>query len=199
MSNDSLTTATARLLSRAVSKAESFWLHLLVQTQGVSGAVRYLRNPNPDYSADLLRSFGAEVGNGTTIKRSLQLDNISRDKNSVGDFQHLSIGRNCYVGDGVYFDLANKVVLGNDAILSGHVSIVTHADCNRSAFLADRFPRKCAPVHVKEGSWIGFGSTLLAGATVGPNSFVAAESLVTEDVESGSLYAGAPAEKVRSI
>lgn len=199
MSNNSLSTAVARLMGWIGRQAESTWLRLLVETQGMTAAIRYLRNPNPRHSVDLLRHFGAEIGQETTIKRTLRLDNVSRDGNSTGDFRHIRIGRNCYIGDGVYFDLANQIILGDNAILSGGVSIITHADCNRSPYLTQRFPRTCAPVKIQQGAWIGFGATVLAGTTVGANSVVAAESLVADDVESESLYAGTPARKIRSL
>ncbi len=199
MKETSFTSRVFDFFGRAGSKIERVLLRWLIKTRGVSIAIRYLRNPNPKFSADLLKAFGAQVGDGTTIKRSLRIDNVSEDGNSTGDFRHIKIGNNCYIGDGVYFDLANQIFVCDGAILSGHVSIVTHADCNRSSYLADRFPRRCAPVHVKKGAWIGFGATLLAGTTVGENSVVAAKSLVSDDVDPRSLYAGTPACLVRSL
>ncbi|WP_158705088.1 acyltransferase [Salinibacter altiplanensis] len=199
MKGSSLTTQCICLLKRIGSKAERGLIRWLIETRGVSAAVRYLRNPNPHLSIDLLRAFGAEVGAGTTIKRSLRLDNVFQDGNSTGDFRHIEIGSNCYIGDGVYFDLANRIVLRDGAILSGQVSVITHADCNRSPYLAERFPRRSAPVRIEEGTWIGFGTTLLAGTTIEKNSVVAAESLVSKDIDSHSVYAGTPACKVRSL
>ena len=89
---------------------------------GISSVVRYLRNPNPRVSVRLLRAFGARIGRRTTIKRSLFLDNVWEDENSAGDFSNISIGENCYIGDGVYFDLANKILVEDDVVVSGQVS-----------------------------------------------------------------------------
>lgn len=187
------------IFKKACTEIERFWLQLIVEVRGVSGAVRYLRNPNPGFSIPLLKRFGAKVGEGTTVKQSLSLDNVERDGNSAGDFRHLEIGRNCYVGDEVYIDLANRVFLGSDSILSGRVSILTHADCNRSSFLSHRFPRECNPVRISEGAWVGFGATITSGTTVGKKSVVAAHSLVLDDLEPKCLYAGVPASKVREL
>lgn len=162
-------------------------------------AIKYLRNPTPHHSISLLRAFGAHIGQGTTIKRSLLLDNVSRDENSSGDFSHITFGGNCYIGDGVYLDLANRVTLEDNAVLSGHVSIITHADCNRSPFLSEKIPRTCTPVHIGDGAWIGFGSTLLNGVHIGTGAVVGANSLVTDDVEEYCLYAGTPARKIRRL
>lgn len=166
---------------------------------GISYVIRYLRNPNPLISSKLLRLFGATIDRGTTIKGSLYLDNVYRDKNSAGDFSHLKIGQNCYVGEGVYFDLANEIIIDDNVVISAKVSFVTHADCNRSEYLKKIFPRTCQKIMVGKGAWLAFGSTVLNGVSVGENSVVAAHSLLKEDVEKYGVCAGVPAKKIRDI
>ena len=46
--------------------------------------------------------------------------------------------------------------------------------------------------------WIGAGSTILDGVTVGQGSVIAAGSVVTRDVEAYSVVAGVPARLIRS-
>lgn len=166
---------------------------------GISYIIGYLRNPDPLITVKLLRAFGSKIGERTTIKRSIYLDNVYRDQNSSGDFSHLEIGNNCYIGDCTYFDLANEVIIKNNVVISGEVSFVTHADCNRSNYLEKIFPRTCGRITVEDGVWIAFRSTILNGITIGKNSVVAAHSLVKEDIEGYSLYAGVPARKIRSL
>lgn len=161
--------------------------------------VRYLRNPNPLVTPRILRAFGATVGEKTTIKRSIYIDNTYEDQNSAGDFRYITIGSNCYIGDCVYFDLANQIILGNNVIISGKVSIITHADCNRSTYLAEEFPRICQPVVIEDGAWIGFAATILSGVTIGKQSVVAASSLVRDNIESRKLFAGIPARELNSL
>ena len=177
-----------------------FSLHLLAgKFFGISHVIRYLRNPNPLISVRLLRAFGAKVGERTTIKGVIFLDNVCRDQNSTGDFSHLEIGSNCYIGDLAYFDLANKVIIGNNVVISGGASFVTHADCNRSKYVEKVFPRTCKKIVVRDGAWIAFRVTILNGVVVGANSVIAAHSLVKENVEEYCLYAGIPARKIKDI
>lgn len=187
------------LVSTLLRRSQRLWVTAIIASGHTEMAIRYLRNPTPAHSVRVLRAFGATIGEGTTIKRSLHLDNVHRDRNSTGDFSHIRIGSNCYIGDGVYFDLANEVILDDNAILSGGVSILTHADCNRSPVLVEQFPRECLPVHIKTGAWIGFGATILAGSVIEKNAVVGAQSLVNGRVEAHSLYAGAPARKIREL
>ena len=178
----------------------NFYFHLLMgKVFGITYVVRYLRNPHPSITIKLLKTFGAEIGERTTVKRSIYLDNVYEDQNSVGDFSHLKIGCNCYIGDCTYFDLANEVIIKNNVVISGEVSFVTHADCNRSNYLEQIFPRTCGRIVVEEGVWIAFKSTILNRVMIGKNSVVAAHSLVKEDIEEYSVYAGVPANKIRSL
>jgi acetyltransferase-like isoleucine patch superfamily enzyme len=187
------------LLNRAIALLEYFFVCIAGRILGPSAIVRYLRNPNPLVSVRLLRAFGAAVGNHTTVKGSIFFDNVERDENSTGDLSHLKIGDNCYIGDGVFFDLANEIVIENDAVIAGHVSFITHAECRRSGYLSRKFPRRCEPVIVGSGSWVGFGATVLAGVIVGSNSALGAHSLVLERTEAQCVYVGSPARKIRQL
>lgn len=166
---------------------------------GVQAIVRYLRIPNPRVSGRLLAAFGARIGRGVTFKRGIRIDNAYEDKNSKGDFRNLSIGDNCYIGDDVYFDLADEITIGNNVVVSGRASFVTHEDCNRSATLAAQFPGTRTPVKVRDGAWICFGATVLRGVTVGRNTVVAAHALLRSDAEDSSLYGGVPARLIRRL
>lgn len=171
----------------------------LSRVLGIEFAVAYLRNPAPSVSAALLRAHGAQLGVGSTIKRSLLLDNVSADANSAGTFEYLTIGSNCYIGDAVYLDLADRIDIEDNAVISGRVSFVTHADCNRSAFLNQRLPRATGRIRVGSGAWIGFGATLLHGLTIGTEAVVAAGALVRENVPARQIWGGVPARLIRKL
>jgi acetyltransferase-like isoleucine patch superfamily enzyme len=188
-----------RLLSRAVNFTEYTLVYLLGKLLGISVVVRYLRNPNPSITQRLLNAFGATVGSDVTLKRSIFLDNVHGDANSTGDFSHLKIGNGCYIGDCIFFDLANEIVIADGAVLAGRVSLITHAECKRSAFLSQRFPRMCAPIVIEAGAWIGFGATILAGVTIGKNSVVGADALLMQDTDPHCVYVGSPARKVKRV
>jgi len=50
---------------------------------------------------------------------------------------------------------------------------------------------------IEDDVWVGYGSTILGGVTIGRGSIIAAGSLVTRNVEPYSIYGGAPAKKIR--
>jgi acetyltransferase-like isoleucine patch superfamily enzyme len=188
-----------RISNRLLSIVEFLIIYTAGKTFGISIVIRYLRNPNPRITVKLLRAFGALVGDQTTFKGSLIIDNAYGDKNSAGDFSYLKIGNNCYVGDYVYFDLSNKIEFENNVVISAQASFITHADCNRSEYLAKKFPRKCHKLTIENGVWIGFRATILAGVTVGHQSVIGAHALVRKNVEPKVVYAGIPAKKIKNL
>lgn len=184
------------LLQNNCDRLEKLRLLCRVRLRGMQEVVRYLRSPNPRVTAWLLRRFGARVGDRTTFKGAVVLDNVYQDRDSAGDLSHLEIGSNCYIGEGVYFDLASRIAIGDNAVISGRVSFMTHADCNRSPAVSARFPRKSGPVVIGTGAWIGFGATVLCDITIGADAVVGAGSLVTRAVEAGTICTGIPARPV---
>lgn len=167
---------------------------------GVRFAIYYARNPLfPLLTTELLRQHGAEIGEGARIKRSLYLDNVVTDGNSAGNLSHLIIGPNTYVGDQVYVDLADEVRIGENVTISGQSSFITHADCNRSPWMAEKYPREQGSVVVEPGSWIGFGASLLHDVTVGKESLVASGAVLRDDTEARTIYGGVPAKQIGEI
>ena len=55
------------------------------------------------------------------------------------------------------------------------------------------------PINVGNNVWIGAGSTVLAGETIGDDSVIGAGSVVTRDIPSGVVAAGVPCRVKRAI
>jgi acetyltransferase-like isoleucine patch superfamily enzyme len=56
---------------------------------------------------------------------------------------------------------------------------------------------KSAPIIIGENVWIGTGSRLHKGITIGDNSIIAANAMVTKDVPANCIVAGNPAKVVK--
>jgi len=141
--------------------------------------------------APALRLFGATIGKKARVYSPLILNNTK--------FSNLVIGANCHVGRGVLLDLADRIEVGDNATISMNTTIITHIDMGRSPLADSEFPAQQAPVSIGAGTYIGAGVTILHGVTIGENSVVAAGSVVRNDVESGAVVAGVPAQLVRKI
>jgi acetyltransferase-like isoleucine patch superfamily enzyme len=140
---------------------------------------------------DILRLFGASVGDGCTIYGPLFI-------NSVTDYANLTIGRNVHIGQCVFLDLGSSLTIEDDVTVSMRCTILTHQDVG-SRPLAERYPRSESPVTIGRGAYLGATVVVMPGACIGAGSVVGAGSLVLDPVPDGVVSAGSPAEVKRSL
>ena len=55
------------------------------------------------------------------------------------------------------------------------------------------------PIVIGSRCWIGLGSAVMKGVTIGDDTVVAAQSVVTSDLPAGVVAAGNPAKVVREL
>lgn len=113
----------------------------------------------------------------------------------------LIIGDNCRIGKSDFGSEPYLVSIGNRVTISGNVQFITH-DGGTWVFREDTKYKKVIKfgrIVVHDNSFIGFGSIILPGVSIGPNSVVAAGSLVTKDVLPNSVFAGHPAKFLMTV
>ena len=97
-------------------------------------------------------------------------------------------------------DMAENIVLEDFVTVAERVLILTHMNVGYKTHpLQGYFPAFAKRVKVGKGSFIGANVTLLPGIVIGEESFVAAGSVVTENVSHKVLVAGVPARVIRKI
>ena len=122
--------------------------------------------------------------------------------------QKVVIGKNFYIGRDSFIE--SDVIIGDDVIWANRVALVGKYDHNYQQIgtatrLASQIRDKDYNwlginnlTEIGDDVWVGYGSTILSGVKIGTGSIIAACSLVTKDVEPYSIYAGAPAKKIRN-
>jgi len=110
---------------------------------------------------------------------------------AMGD--HCSVQMNVVIIDSKYVRMGNNVRLSGCTIFGhdGSVNMLNHA----FGLNLDRVGK----VDIRDNVFIGHGAIVLPGATIGPNSIVAAGAVVTGDVAPDSVYAGVPARRICAI
>jgi maltose O-acetyltransferase len=137
---------------------------------------------------------GVKIGKDTVI-HDVRFFNAYRT-----GFSGLSLGKRCFVGDECLIDLADKVVLADDVTLAERVTILTHTNVGYANHpLQKYFPPSSAPVHLERGVFVGVNATLLPGVTIGECAFIAAGSVVTDNVPAWTLVGGVPARMIRQL
>ena len=110
------------------------------------------------------------------------------------------IGHGCYVGFNVVFDtnFPELISVGDQVTLSHNVAIYTHTITPVASRLAGVYQTTGA-VTIGQGAWVCAQSLILPGVEIGADCLIGAGSVVTKSTESGWLYAGNPARRIKPI
>ncbi|WP_028829422.1 bifunctional UDP-N-acetylglucosamine diphosphorylase/glucosamine-1-phosphate N-acetyltransferase GlmU [Proteocatella sphenisci] len=133
------------------------------------------------------------IGENVTVKSSTILDSKIGNNTTVGPYAYLrpgtKIGNNCKIGDFVEFKNASF----GDGSKASHLSYVGDAEIGSNVnigcgvvFVNYDGENKFKTV-VKDNSFIGSNSNLVAPVTIEENAFIAAGSTITQDVPKGNL------------
>lgn len=109
----------------------------------------------------------------------------------------ITIGDYVLMSPGTRISAAAKIEIG-DSVMMAHGVYITDADWHG---IYDRSKRtdEITPVVIKDNVWLGDRSTVLKGVTIGENSIVAANTVVTKDVPANVVVAGNPAKIVKQL
>lgn len=141
-----------------------------------------------------LRLLGARIGRNVILEH-VRFFNLYRT-----GFKGLEIGNDCFIGHNGLIDLAGSVKIGNQVTFGPDCVILTHLNVGYNDHpLKSNFPAIVKPVYFESGCFVGARSIILPGVNVGTKSFVAAGSVVVENVASGTLIGGNPAKPIREI
>jgi acetyltransferase-like isoleucine patch superfamily enzyme len=128
-------------------------------------------------------------------------------------------GRFVWIGDGTKIrchegvvEIGEKTVMGQECTISAYQRVRIGAQCviaDRAMFIdfdhgvveVER-PIRLQGIYKRDvvvGSnvWIGYGACILRGVSVGDNSIVGTNSVVTKDVPANAVVAGIPARVIR--
>lgn len=140
------------------------------------------------WKSSLLRWCGATVGRNVRVNSSARFAGTGK----------LVIGDDVWIGAQVFISSVAEVRIGSCIDIAPRVTIVTgtHELDPTGPHVAGR--GYSLPVTVGDGCWLGAGSLILPGVTLGDHVAVAAGSVVTRDVPGHTLIAGVPAVVKRS-
>ncbi|SIN78290.1 sugar O-acetyltransferase [Algoriphagus halophilus] len=113
-------------------------------------------------------------------------------------------GYNIEVGDDCYFNFncvvldVTPVKMGDRVLVAPHVQFyaATHPTQAKARGELWEFGK---PITIGSDVWIGGGSIICPGVTIGDNSIVAAGSVVTKDVPPGVIVGGNPAKFIKEV
>jgi acetyltransferase-like isoleucine patch superfamily enzyme len=178
--NRMLTPQYARLLARLA------WLKLRygrrLQTDGLCFICPHVQL---ELGSDATLRVGrwAWIGHGTKIRVhegtvSIGAKTVLGQECTISAYQHVSVGRECILADRVMMiDFDHGVV-----------------EVERPIRLQGIYKRD---VRVGHNVWIGYGACVLRGVTIGDNSVVGTNAVVSRDVPADAVVGGVPAKLIR--
>lgn len=138
-----------------------------------------------------------------------------------------SFGRNLYIGRAVYMWAKNGITIGDNFYIGKYSQIECDAEIGDNVMFANRValigrhdhdfraigtptrlsisirhkdykgPGLYEKVVIEDDVWVGYGTVILSGVTIGQGSIIAAGSVVTKNVEPFTIYGGNPAHKIK--
>jgi len=114
-----------------------------------------------------------------------------------------AVGENVWIGEDLLVvetinDSANRLFVGDRAVISQRVTLLLETGPNQSQ-LRKVYPGRHAKVVIENDVWIGAGSIIMPGITIGKGAVVGAGAVVTKDVQPYTVVAGVPARPIKRI
>ena len=143
-----------------------------------------------------IRNFSKNKNKG--FKITLAGDNKIRHDVILQGKGKLYIGKNSRIGSFSIIGCNERITIGENCLISQSVSIrdADHSFNDTEIPMVDQ-GIVTSPIIIKDDVWIGYGAVIIKGVTLGEGSIIAANAVVTKDVESYSIVAGVPAVQIK--
>lgn len=112
------------------------------------------------------------------------------------------IGDNVGMSQTILIAKGTNIIIGDNVKMGGGVKVYTtdfHSldYMKRRDSMVDMRERKCAPVLIGDDCFIGAGTIILKGVTIGARSVIGAGSVVTKDIPADVIAGGNPCKVIR--
>ena len=148
-----------------------------------------LRPSETEKKTALLKKMFAEIGEGCYIETPFHA-------NFGG--AHVHFGKNIYANFNLTLVDDTHIYVGYNTMFGPNVTLAT-AGHPVLPELREKGYQFNIPIHIGKNCWIGAGSVILPGVTVGDGSVIGAGSVVTKDIPSGVVAVGNPCRVLRKI
>jgi acetyltransferase-like isoleucine patch superfamily enzyme len=166
-----------------------FWLK--VHLFGFSVANNFIQLVDKESLYIILKRYGASIGENCDIETGITFHNSK-------NYQNLTIGDNCHIGKHCFFDLKDKINIGNNVTISMQCTFITHQDMGNSS-LVSLYTKSQSAIFIGNDVYIGARVTLLQGISIGKEVVIAAGSLVNNNAKERTIVGGSPARFIKEI
>ena len=147
------------------------------------------------YRCKVSHKAEVDLSENLVIGRGTQVGSFSKIKAADGP---LAVGSRTSIGNGCFITSGRAGIrIGNDCLISSNVSIVGNSyEYTRLDVSVVEQGTKSAGIRIGDDVWLGVGSVILDGVTVGDQAIVSPNSLVTSNVPARAVVLGVPARVI---
>jgi len=174
-----------------------------IYTSRILKSLKDANNGSIKYPIYLKGSKYIKIGNNFDCDQRLRLDAID---NFLGEkfYPEIIIGDNVSIQKDCHIGAINKIILGDNVLLASKVFISdhSHGEITKEAILLPPSQRRLyskGPVIIEDNVWLGENVVVLPGVTIGENSIIGANSVVTKSIPKNSVVGGNPARVIREL
>ena len=178
------------------NRLDSEVLNMIIQTRELLSMLDNITLSEEERTALFVRMLG-KVGQHSSIGRNFTCQ--------CG--KHIFIGEKTIINDNCTLMDENYIYIGSKVLIAPHVQFytATHPVCFEERFVEDWnensgelfFRTKALPITVEDEVWIGGGSIVLAGVTIGRGSVIGAGSVVTKSIPAHCVAVGNPCKVIK--
>lgn len=176
-------------INKANEKSKNIKLYIYIKNF-LFGYMRYLLMYTGKIPSHLIRNFIYKYIYHLRIEKKVVIYGGAEIREPYKIF----IGEGTIIGDDAKLDGRNGILIGKNVNFSTGVWIWTNQHDPQSPTFSSLGEEK--PVIINDRAWISSRVTILPGVVIGEGAVVAANAVVTKDVEPYSIYGGIPAKKI---
>ena len=179
-------------------KAEAGLLYMLVDDERLVEGLKKSQELNYDYNH--LRPSQMEE------RRKLIIDNFGKigekfkiEQPFIADYwERISVGENFYANYNLVVLCGNKVEIGDNVLIGPDCGLYAAGHPFDAEVRATGLEYGW-PIKIGNNVWIGGGTKIVGGVSIGDNTVIAAGSVVVKDIPANVLAGGNPCRVIRKI
>ena len=188
-------TGAYRMLMRPTMKNwYIFRAHLHNYLWDPSDVALMLENLPQRHINAVLRSMGATIAEESIVGEGIRLVQVREN-----GFAPLKVGHKAWFARQVMLDLTEEIIFGDCSSIGNRTMFITQNDLGHSPIVPDLYPVTIKPIYVGRGAFVGPGTVVTHGVTIGECAVIGANSVVTRDIPPYTLAAGSPAKVIRPL
>jgi len=139
-----------------------------------------------------------EIGDNVLVHRGAMFSVVEEYRGRTHE-PRLRIGSRCNIGHGIWLSCVGEIEIAEDNLLGHNILIADsyHSYQDPDTPIIYQPMADPEPVRIERGCIIGPHASILAGVTIGANSFIAANTVVSRSVPPNSVVAGNPGRIIR--